>query len=111
MRRRRVREREPLVDPVRPPVSAKAKLCGSFAGTVTLSTTILPRFAFVKVQVTVSPAARAIEPGSEPSSHVADWRSQPAGTVSETEYVPAASGPESFDCPSDSEKPSRRSSR
>ena len=35
----------------------------------------------------------------------ADFRSHPAGTFSETEYVPGASGPESSCCPSESEKP------
>ena len=62
MGRRRVRERETLVDPVRRP-SARRRSSAGRSPTVTLSTTILPRFAFVKTQVTVSPAARAIEPG------------------------------------------------
>ena len=63
-------------------------------------------FSFVKTQLTVSSGATAIAFTGEPSLQTADFRSQPAGTVSETEYVPGRSAPESFDWPSESEKPS-----
>ena len=46
---------------------------------------IFASFSFVKTQVTVSPAARPIELGLDWSSQTADARSQPCGTVSETE--------------------------
>ena len=62
-------------------------------------------FSFVKTQVTVSPAASEIALAGEESEQTADFRSHPAGTFSETEYVPGASGPESSCCPSESEKP------
>jgi hypothetical protein len=39
---------------------SNSKAAGSPAGSVTLSTMIRPRFVFVNVQVTVSPAARLI---------------------------------------------------
>src|SRR3970040_93051 len=74
----------------------KSNDCGSPSGFVCFSTTMLPRLVFVNVQVTVSPAARSIELGGEPSEHVALVRSQPAGTVvSEAAYVPGLTRPES----------------
>ena len=66
---------------------------------------IFASFSFVKTQITVSPAASEIELGLDWSSQTADARSQPCGTVSETEYVPGARSPQSFDWPSASEKP------
>ena len=60
---------------------------------------------FVKTQRTTSPAASEIECGLDSSVQTADVSAQPAGTSSETEYVPGARSPESFDCPSERLKP------
>jgi hypothetical protein len=60
---------------------SNSKAAGSPAGLVTLSTRIWPRFVFVNVQVTVSPAARLIAPTGLPSEQVAPVRSQPAGML------------------------------
>ena len=60
----------------------------------------------MNTQVTISAASSAMALAGEPSSQVTDSRSQPAGTFSETEYVPGSRRPELFDCPSDSENPS-----
>ncbi len=50
---------------------------------------IFASFSLVKTQVTVSPAASTIALAGELSrEQTADFRSQPAGTFSETEYVP-----------------------
>ena len=67
-------------------------------------------FSFVKTQRTVSFGPTTIALTGEPSLQTADFRSQPAGTVSETEYVPGRSAPESFVWPSESENPPRCSS-
>src|SRR2546425_4167926 len=83
---------------------SKLKLVGSPEGEVTLSTTIWPRLVSVKVQVTVSPAARVMEavavwPGPPATggaavlkelvprldTQLSPVRSQPAGTASLTE--------------------------
>ena len=51
----------------------------------------------VNVQVTVSPAARLIEPIALPSEHVAEVNAHPVGIfTSLTEYVPGARNPLSF---------------
>ena len=72
-----------------PPVSEKPNVCGSAEGVVTTSTRMVPRLAWVNVQVTTSPGASAIEAGAEPSLHVADTRSQPAGSgLCAAAYVP-----------------------
>ena len=47
--------------------------------------TMRPRFSFVNVQVTVSPALTAMFETGLPSLHVALVWSQPLGTVSESE--------------------------
>ena len=60
--------------------------------------------SFVNVHVTVSPAWRLIDAGSLSSEHVALVSCQPAGTVSDTEYVPGVKAPESFCWPSESWK-------
>src|SRR3954447_13591829 len=66
-----------------PPPVVNVKSCGS-SGVASLTTTILPRFWLVKVQVTCSPALSVTFEGALPSSQVAaDW-SQPPGTVSAT---------------------------
>ena len=84
------------------PVVLKLKLVGSPEGEVTLSTTIWPRLVSVKVQVTVSPAARVMEAVAVPGpatggavvvtvlvprldAQLSPVRSQPAGTASLTE--------------------------
>ena len=54
------------------------------SGSVSFWTTIVPRFVFVNVQVTVSPGARSTFETGLPSSHAAPVRSQPAGTDSAT---------------------------
>src|SRR2546422_949589 len=57
--------------------------------TVSFTITIVPRFVFVNVQVTVSPAWREMAPTVLPSSHVALVRSHAGdGFVSDTPYVP-----------------------
>ena len=67
---------------------------------------IAPRFSvFVKTQVTVSPACSEIAFTGDWSVQTAEVSSQPAGTFSETEYVPGARSPELFCWPSESEKP------
>ena len=67
-----------------PPPAVKAKSCASL-GTEFSTITIWPRFAFVNVQVTTSPAATLMFDTGLPSSQVAlDW-SQPLGTVSDSE--------------------------
>ena len=53
-------------------------------------------FSFVKTHVTTSPACSEIAPAGDSSEQTADSRSQPAGTSSETEYVPGSRSPESF---------------
>src|SRR3989304_2642230 len=63
------------------------------SGSVCFTTLMKASFSFVNVQVTVSPAWREIEDGSEPSEHVALSRSQPAGTISLTSYVPGSRSP------------------
>jgi hypothetical protein len=50
-----------------------------------LTTVIEPRLTFVKVHVTISPAARLMFEAGLPSSQVALARSQPPGTVSASE--------------------------
>ena len=50
--------------------------------TVFFTTTMLPRLVSVKVQVTVSPGLTSMLVTGLPSPHVAEVRSQPAGTVS-----------------------------
>ena len=45
--------------------------------------------SFTNVQVTVSPAPKPMDCGSEPSLQVSLTRFQPVGTVSDTSYVPA----------------------
>ena len=84
------------------PVVLKLKLVGSPEGEVTLSTTIWPRLVSVKVQVTVSLAARVMEAVAVPGpatggavvvkvlvprleTQLSPVRSQPAGTASLTE--------------------------
>ena len=58
---------------------------------------IAPRFSvFVKTHVTVSPAASTIALAGDWSEQTAEVRFQPAGTFSETEYVPGSRSPESF---------------
>src|SRR2546421_592201 len=86
----------------RSPVVLKLKLVGSPEGEVTLSTTIWPRLVSVKVQVTVSLAARVMEAVAVPGpatggavvvkvlvprleAQLSPVRSQPAGTASLTE--------------------------
>ena len=70
-----------------PPPAVNEKSCASF-GCESSCATMLPRFWFVKVQVTFSLAPMFMAETGLPSLHVAlDW-SQPAGTVSETEYTP-----------------------
>src|SRR2546425_10761174 len=81
---------------------SKLKLVGSPEGEVTLSTTIWPRLVSVKVQVTVSLAARVMEAVAVPGpatggavvvkvlvprleAQLSPVRSQPAGTASLTE--------------------------
>src|SRR5256886_16725059 len=76
-------------------------------GEVTLSTTIWPRLVSVKVQVTVSLAARVMEAVAVPGpatggagvvkvlvprleAQLSPGRSQPAGTASPTEQEPGA---------------------
>ena len=66
------------------PVVVNAKSCGS-AGFDTFVIRIEPRWVFVNVQVTVSPAARAMALTGLLSEQMALVRSQPAGTVSATE--------------------------
>ena len=67
-----------------PPPAVNAKSCASL-GTEFFTITIVPRLAFVNVQVTVSPAAMSMFDTGLPSSQVAlDW-SQPLGTVSDSE--------------------------
>src|SRR5438132_903553 len=83
-------------------VVLQLKLVGSPEGEVTLSTTIWPRLVSVKVQVTVSPAARVMEAVAVPGpatggavvvtvlvprleAQLSPVRSQPAGTASLTE--------------------------
>ena len=67
---------------------------------------IAPRLSvFVKTQVTVSPAASEIALAGDWSEQTAEVRSQPAGTFSETEYVPGLRSPELSCWPSASEKP------
>ena len=83
----------------------KAKTCVSPFGFVCFSTTMFASFSFVKTQRTVSSGPTAIAFAGEPSVQTVDFRSQPAGTVSATEYVPGRRAPESFDCPSESGKP------
>ena len=80
----------------------KLKLVGSPEGEVTLSTTIWPRLVSVKVQVTVSPAARVMEAVAVPGpatggavvvkvlvprleAQLSPVRTQPAGMASLTE--------------------------
>jgi hypothetical protein len=63
---------------------------------MTFLTMTVAFWALLNVHVTVSPASSEIEPGLEPSLHDEDASVQPAGTVSETEYVPGARKPESF---------------
>jgi hypothetical protein len=62
------------------PAATKAKAWGSPEGTVTSSTTSVPRLVWVNVQVTVSPGLRVTDAGALPSLHTAEVRSQPAGT-------------------------------
>src|SRR5437867_2123646 len=57
---------------------------------------ISARFAFVNVQVTVSPGSNVIAYGLLPSSHVADRRSQPVGELSVTAYEPGRIAPLSW---------------
>jgi len=59
----------------------KSKSCGSF-GTAFLTTTILPCFRFVNVQVMVSPALASMFEGGLPSLHDALNWTQPAGAMS-----------------------------
>src|SRR4029079_14251431 len=67
-----------------------------------LTITMVPRWVLVNVHVTVSSAATEVAVIGEPSLHVADDRSQPAGMlVSATEQVPGAMKPLSPDWPSD----------
>ena len=92
---------------VEPPVPASVKLNGPPpAGVTDFATVIVGRFVFVNVHVTVSPGSTLIAPTGDPSEHVDVRRAATrAGVVSATEYVPGAIGPESFDCPSESENP------
>ena len=58
---------------------------------------IAPRLSvLVKTHVTVSPAASEIALAGEESLQTVEVRSQPVGTLSETEYVPGLRSPESF---------------
>src|SRR3954467_1459621 len=67
----------------RPPPVVNEKSCGSL-GVACLTTTMRPRFWFVKVHSTLSPGESETFVAGLPSSQVAlDW-SQPAGTVSAT---------------------------
>ena len=93
-------------------VPVKPKSCCSPAGCVTLSMISVPFFVFVKVQVTVSPAATAIvacRPVSdEPpdgSTHVMSVRLQPVGSASsDTWYVLGGTETDLAAVPSASEK-------
>src|SRR4026207_813773 len=73
---------------LRPPPAVKEKFCPVFLGLALFTTTRLPRFLFVNVQVTVSPAEMLMFVIGLPSLQVAlDW-SHPEGTVSAIEYPP-----------------------
>src|SRR2546427_6149720 len=91
------------------PYTTLFRSVGSPEGEVTLSTTIWPRLVSVKVQVTVSPAARVMEavagPGpatgggvvvtglrARPEAQVSPGRVQPSGTASLTAQEPALTG-------------------
>src|SRR3954469_11345793 len=81
---------EPAASPV------KVNWPAAPSGLVCFSTMIVPRLVLVKVQVTVSPAARTIPLTGLPSVHEVPVRSQPARAGSATENVPGPSAPESF---------------
>ena len=70
---------------LRPPPAVKAKSCASFGRRVLDHDDAARRFGSVKVQVTVSPADRAMFDTGLPSSQVALAWSQPLGTVSDSE--------------------------
>src|SRR5262245_47697947 len=63
-----------------PPDSLKSNSAGSLAGSVTLSTTMRLPFTNTKVQVTVSPGPRPIDPTGLPSLHDEETAKYPAGT-------------------------------
>src|SRR5262247_3584295 len=57
-------------------------------------------FVFVNVHVTFAPPTSTMALAGLPSEHAPPESVQPGGSSSLTEYVPATSGPLSFDSPS-----------